>query len=29
MITDSFVSRHIGPRDHEIDEMLKAKETAE
>jgi glycine dehydrogenase len=23
MITDSFVSRHIGPRDHEIDEMLK------
>lgn len=24
MITDSFVSRHIGPRDHEIDEMLKA-----
>ncbi len=24
MITDSFVSRHIGPRDQEIEEMLKA-----
>jgi len=23
MITDSFVSRHIGPRDHELNEMLK------
>ncbi|MFT3737896.1 MAG: aminomethyl-transferring glycine dehydrogenase [Breznakibacter sp.] len=23
MTTDMFVSRHIGPRDHEIDEMLK------
>jgi len=24
MTTDSFLSRHIGPRDHELDEMLKA-----